>query len=236
MGIRAELLIDGSTVVNLVSAYDTGDGISGAAGAPNGPPNGYLNGYTGTAGGEFPTALLEYDNRRVRDEFNPGAAGGIQFIENGFPLRNIIPAAANSVQLRIYGAGTDATESFALSEVLFTTSGPATDTDADGSTDWQELAMGTNPGDPWSVFRITGILADPAKPGTVTATFPTVIGRLYWGYYSNDLRNWFRDETEKSRNGTGGEASWPFVPGDQRRFMKVEVRGTHGDFPQELHE
>jgi len=127
---KAELIIDGGlpteSVVNLVSSYDTGDGATAVPFAegqplPNGPPDGWINGYTGTASAVdgFAAGLDEYDAHRARDEFNRNGQTGAEFPSVEFPLTHVIPAAANSVQLRIQSQGIQGTENAVFQELLF---------------------------------------------------------------------------------------------------------------------
>lgn len=240
---KAELVIDGGTaseqIVNLVTAWDTGDGAPavGAAGGPNGPANGYINGYAGVAVAPA-TALDDYNTNRVRDEFNTGGAAGVSLIDNNFALTHTIPATANTVQLKIYGTGIAGSEFFTVSNVRFGLSIPPTqDTDQDGVPDVTELFQGTDPNNPASVFGITGVAPDAGNPGTSLATFPTVNGRLYRGYYSTDLLVWTRDDSIPVVSGNGAAQTWPLVqlaPPAAHRYLKVLVGVNAGDFPATL--
>lgn len=241
---KAELIIDGGivpgNVINLVSAWDSGDGAAavGAAGGPNGPPNGYINGYQGIAVAPE-TALLDYNANKVRDEFNTRAGGGIAetMINNSFALSAVIPAGANSVQLRIYGAGIASSEFFTVSQTVFSTVPPTADTDGDGITDLNEIVDGTDPHDATSLFHITEVAPHAGNPGSSLASFPTAAGRLYQGYYSSDLATWTRDSTTSAVAGDGGLHVWPLVPGPApgvRRYLKILAGFSAADFPATL--
>lgn len=141
---KAELLIDG-TVVNLISAWDSGNGSYGSLG-PNGPADGYLNGYIGQ-GATNAEITADYNLYPERDEFNRQVQSAETSIENTFDMAYTIPAEANSVQLKIYGTGTGTTESFAVSGILFTSAGMEPDGDTDGIPDSVEIAAGLNPAD-----------------------------------------------------------------------------------------
>ncbi len=237
---KAELIIDGglvpANIINLVSAWDFGDGASavGAGGGPNGPPDGYINGYQGIAVAPD-TALQDYNANKERDEFNTRAGGETagMMINNTFALSTVIPAGANSVQLRIHGAGIASTEFFTVSKVVFSTVAPTTDTDGDGITDLKELVDGTDPLDATSLFHITGVAPDAGNPGTSLVSFPTVAGRLYQGYYSSGLVTWTRDEDTAAVTGDGAPHDWPLAPGT-RRYLKVLVGFSPADFPATL--
>jgi len=239
---KAELVIDGGTpgeqIVNLVSAWDTGDGASNVPPAPNGAPNGFINGYQGTATtAPLDTTLLEYNDQKARDEFNTGGANGDAVIDNTFALSHTIPVSANSVQLRIYGAGIATSEFFTVSNVVFTSIPASQDSDSDGITDLNELGDGTDPHNPASVFGITGITPDPGNPGAVLAAFPTVAGRVYRGYYSTDLATWTRDDSHPLVTGDGSSQAWPLVPEPApgtRRYLRVIVGRQASDFPATL--
>jgi hypothetical protein len=205
-------------------------------GGPNGPPNGYLNGYQGIA--IVPaTAEDDYNNNKVRDEFNIRAGGEIadESINNTFALSAVIPAGANSVQLRIYGAGVASSEFFTVSQVVFSTVAPNVDSDGDGVTDLTELVDGTDPHNATSLFTVTTITSGPG--GAQVVGFPTVAGRVYRGYFSTDLRTWTRDDSVPLVTGDGTVQSWTLpvlaAPG-ARHYLKVLVGFTANDFPATL--
>ena len=239
---KAELLIDGGLVpadiINLVSAWDSGDGTpaAGAGGGPNGPLNGYLNGYQGIPVAPA-TALQDYNNNRVRDEFNTRGGGEIAetMINNTFALRAVIPAGANSAQLRIYGTGIAGSEFFTVSQVVFSTVAPTADTDGDGIPDLTELVHGTDPHNSASLFTVSTITSGPG--GAQAASFPTVAGRVYRGYFSADLASWTRDDSVPLVSGDGTVQSWslPVLPAPAgRHYLKVLVGFSATDFPATL--
>lgn len=237
---KAELIIDGGLgteqIINLISAYDTGDGAPavGPTGGPNGPPNGYINGYQGIAVAPA-SALDDYNANLVRDEFNRNGQPATDMIDNNFPLAHTIPASAATVQLKIYGTGIGGSEFFTVSGVLFALGIPPTqDTDADGNTDVNEIADGTDPNDPTSLFTITGTAPDPGDPTTTLASLPTVAGRFYRGYYSTDLVTWTRDDSHPLLTGNGTTQTWPLVqlPSPAaRRYLRVFAAQSAGAFP-----
>jgi hypothetical protein len=141
---KAELIIDGATIVNLIETWDAGDGSFGSLGS-NGPPDGYLNGYRGE-GTTNPAVLADYNIYAIRDEFNRLVELGETSIDNTVELSYAIPAEANSVQLKVYGQGISGSEFFTVSDILFTGVTNDPDTDSDGIPDSVELAAGLNPG------------------------------------------------------------------------------------------
>lgn len=246
---KAELLIDGGlvpeNVINLIDAFDVGDGTSATAVATsglNGPKNGYINGYNGTAGldlvtnTDYATGLLEYNANKARDEFNAkGEDGNIQ-ISNDFALAYEIPEGAGSVQLVIYGAGVAGTEALVVSDVLFSTTPPApptADSDGDGVSNADELIMGTLPNDGTDVLRLTQNQANPSQ-----ISFPTKAGRFYRVYISDDaneashLQVW-NDSGIASIVGDGNPASFnvDVLPAESRRFYRLHVMQTDGPWP-----
>ncbi len=251
---KAELLIDGglvpANVIKLVSAWDSGDGASATAVATsglNGPANDYINGYQGTAALDlisnidYAVAPLvaedEYNANKVRDEFNTRAGGQIADtpINNTFALSAIVPAGANSVQLRIYGANDAGSEFFTVSQVVFSTVAPTADTDGDGVPDLTELVDGTNPLDPASVFTVTTLTSGPG--GAQVVGFPTVAGRVYRGYFSTDLAIWTRDDSVPLVTGNGTVQSWtlPVLAAPAgRHYLKVLTGFSATDFPATL--
>jgi hypothetical protein len=244
---KAELIIDGGTpgeqIINLVTPYDAGNGASATAAATsglNGPPDGYLNGYSGTAGLDLVsnvdyTALgaeEEYNANRDRDEFNRAGEIADISIDNNIVLSAVIPAAANSVQLRIYGAGISGTEFFTVHRVIFSTVSPATDSDGDGVTDLNELADGTNPADRNSYFTIATITLGAG--GEQIVSFPTVPGRSYRGYISTDLLVWNRDDSVPLVSGDGNVQSWTLPNAGARAYLKVLSGISPADFPATL--
>jgi hypothetical protein len=140
---KAELIIDGATVINLISQWDLGNGSFGSLGL-NGPPDGYLNGYKGQ-GAANDAVLADYNLYFDRDEFNRLGLPGSDTIDNTFDLAYTIPAEANSVQLKIYGTGISGSEYFTVSDVLFTGATNDPDTDSDGIPDSIETAAGLDP-------------------------------------------------------------------------------------------
>lgn len=249
---KAELIIDGGLVpadiINLVSSYDAGDGASATAVATvgaNGPADGYINGYLGIAGVDQITTIDysvapftaedEYNANRVRDEFNRRGEIADISINNVFALSGTIPAGANSVQLRISGVNDAGSEFFTVSEVVFSSVPPTADTDGDGVTDLRELADGTNPNNPNSIFTVTGITTGTG--GEQITAFSTAAGRLYRGYFSTDLVTWTRDDTSPSVAGDGTEKSWtlPVLPAPgTRHYLRVLGGSAETDFPATL--
>jgi hypothetical protein len=89
----AQLIIDGTTTVNLIANYDT-----------NG--NGTMEGGTGAAD----------------DEFNAAKVADGSYTSN-FPLFAVIPASANSVQLVIAGATNSTNETLRMQSIIFELAG-----------------------------------------------------------------------------------------------------------------
>lgn len=243
---KAELIIDGGLpsqqIVNLVSLWDIGDGTNSTTAATNGrngPPNGYINGYNGTVGTDLITntpytvAADEYNANRSRDEFNLKNETVAVSITNDFPLAYTIPASANSVQLKIYGAGFSGTETATVSDILFTGASTSNDNDGDGVSNGDEAIMGTDPNNPTSVLRLT---QNPANRNQFQ--FPGKSGRFYRVYVSNDLNkpshlmSW-KDTGLATIVGANATASFNItVSGTAvRRFYRLHVMQSDGPWP-----
>ncbi len=126
---KAELIytVGGTPItVNLVSQWDTGaGGASTAAPGTPGAPNGYINGYTGAAGTDFLNATVyaaaadDYNANKSRDEFNQQSLNAADLLDHTFDLAGIVPANADSVVLKVYGAGIAGSEFFDVTDILF---------------------------------------------------------------------------------------------------------------------
>ena len=149
------------------------------------------------------------------------------------PLSASIPEGANSVQLKIYGAGVAGSESFTVQDVLFTNATIGGDTDGDGVSDAYEVIMGTSPTDASDVLRLTQSAGNPNL-----INFPTEAGRFYRVYVSNDanaasnLQSW-NDSGLATIPGNGNPASFNIVvtAGVARRFYSLHVMTTDGPWP-----
>jgi hypothetical protein len=191
---RADLIFDGNTAapVNLIRPSWDRNEFTGAK-------VGYLNGYDGDD--DFP-----YDAHRTRDEFNRGQLAPFtcgQYSIADRNLRQVIPDAVQTVQLRIFGANNSVTEFFHLRDVVLAPT--VADSDHDGMSDLYEQQNQLNPSDPddaeldldgdgqsnlaefWagtaanssaSVLRITSITHN-SNSGILTVQFPAVIGKSY---------------------------------------------------------
>ncbi len=260
---KAELIIDGGTPINLISAYDTGNGLpaTGAGGGANGAPDGYINGYDGVANGvdavtgvTYLTAAEDYDAHIDRDEFNtvtPKQNFATQ-LDNSFPLTYAIPAGANSVQLKVYGANISGTETFTVSDVLFTTGETLVDTDTDGipdayedangldrnsasdrdkdldgdgRTNYQEYLAGTAANNAASVLKILDGTFN-ATTGALTLSWTSVQGKRYRAQYSADLQTWTNYGVGIVTGGAGSSTNVT-IPGTGpvtgKGFIRVQV-------------
>jgi hypothetical protein len=197
---KAELIIDGTTV-NLISAWDLGNGSFGSLGT-NGAPDGYLNGYRGE-GTTNDAVEADYNLYLDRDEFNRTAQIADFSIDHTFDLAYAIPAEANSVQLKIYGSGISGSEYFVVSDIVFAGATNDPDSDTDGIPDSIETAAGLNPADPAdavldldgdgqsniSEFRAGTTLTDPSSrlhvtgfslsDASATVRWTSVTGKTY---------------------------------------------------------
>jgi len=153
---RAELIVDGGlpteSIINLVTPYDTGAGAPSTTGTGlNGAPDGWINGYTGAAGTNVVTGAVyaaginDYDANRARDEFNPNGLNAALSYSAEFPFTAIVPASANTVQLRITSQGIQGTEDAVFQEALFVLNTAPLDSDSDGMSDDYENANGLDP-------------------------------------------------------------------------------------------
>ncbi len=243
---KAELLVDG-VPLNLISAWDTGDGAP-STGA-NGAPDGYLNGFNGTD-------AANYLANAGRDEFNKKGEAVTVSIDNTFDLAATIPASANSVQLKIYGTGIATSEFFTVSDVLFSSAEVEVDTDGDGMPDSYEDAnglnknnaadaaqdkdldgqsnlseylAGTNPGDASSTLKITG---SSLTGTTLSVRWASVAGRTYQLQISPDLASGWTNlgnaipAAPEAGANAGTQATSATLPGPlpSRYFLRVIVR------------
>jgi hypothetical protein len=223
---RAELFYTVSgetTTVNLVSQYDRGNGGASTTGTltgADGPANGFINGYQGASGTDltdetvYATNAEDYAAHIDRDEFNiNGVPSGEQF-EVFFPLSATIPAEADDVVLVISGEGVGNSESFMVSNVLFSTQDTTGDSDSDDIPNAYELANGLNPNDEtdrdtdldgdgqsnYDEFLAGTAANDPNSllaftsytlvNGTVSASWSSVPGMNYRVEFSTDLVTW----------------------------------------------
>ena len=221
---KAELIIDGTAIPVIPSTIDVGDGALSPA--VNGPPNGFINGYTGTPD------EADYNTNVDRDEFNTGREVADTPLNNVINLSGSIPASANSVLLRITGAGVTGTEALIVRNVLFSPGAVSNDTDGDGESNTDEAIAGTNPDDPTDVLRLT---SNPATPNVIS--FPTKADRFYRVYVSDDasepthLTVW-KDAglgtMTLAGNGNPAQFNITVTPGETRRFYRIHVMQTDG--------
>ena len=101
---------------------------------------------------------------------------------------------------------------------------PDGDEDADGDSQSnlaEILVTGTDPRDPSSRFALT-VAANPTIPGEFLLSYPTLLGRAYTIFRSNDLSNW---QPVSSNTGTGRThlLSAASDPRSSSSFFRVEV-------------
>ena len=97
------------------------------------------------------------------------------------------------------------------------------DTDGDGQSNLSEiLVTGTNPGDSSSSFELT-ITASLTIPGQTTLSFPTLPGRSYTIFRSEDLSGW-RPVSSHPGNGQLLSLPIPPTPGESAAFFRAEAR------------
>ncbi|CAN5385994.1 hypothetical protein BH23VER1_BH23VER1_10910 [soil metagenome] len=223
---KAELIYEVAgtpTTINLIAPFDTGNGApstTGTTGGIDGPPNGFLNGYQGAAGTDLATGAVyangteDYDANRSRDEFNRLLQSAAASLDNTLNLAATIPADADSVRLVVTGQGVSTSETFIVSNVLFSLDSTLADSDMDGIPDAYEIANGLNPndagdrdldldGDGQSNYAefLAGTAANSAAsvfrmaPATVSAntahvTWNSVPTKSYRIDFSTDLSTW----------------------------------------------
>ena len=96
------------------------------------------------------------------------------------------------------------------------------DPDADGMTNIQEFAAGTNPGDAASVFRVSGMMVSGNE---VLLSFPTVAGKTYLLECSDTLLQDSWVPVSGSISGTGDviQITDPVDPLQPKRFYRIVV-------------
>ena len=150
-----------------------------------------------------------------------------------YPLTAVIPDGVNSVQLVITGLTDSANETMVVSGVLLSLAPPTTDNDGDGISNADEALMGTDPNSPGSALRLTQNASNPLQ-----LDFPTVAGRFYRVYASNDadaathLQQW-TDAGLATIAGDGNTANFAITvtPGTPRRYYRLHVMQSDGPWP-----
>jgi uncharacterized protein (DUF1800 family) len=104
----------------------------------------------------------------------------------------------------------------------------AADDDHDGVTNGNELAAGTNPFDPTSVFKISNI---SAPNNVISLTFPTQAGKLYVLQYTTDLTTtWLSYSPSIQAIGQGTPLTLTSsTAGGNSMYCRVVVQDTDSD-------
>jgi hypothetical protein len=201
------------TTISLVTQYDFGNGApstTGTTGGANGAADGFINGYQGAIGTDlgdatvYATTAEDYNAHRNRDEFNRNSEETSVMIDNLFPLSATIPANADDVKLVITGLGAGGSETFTVSNILFSTSNADVDSDMDGMTDAYEDANDLDKND------------DSDRDLDLDGDGQSNLHEFLAGTAANDSSSTLKI-TSVSRNATTGTINWSSVPGKTYR-------------------
>jgi PKD repeat protein len=181
-----------------------------------------FTGLTVDLGGKYAFTGGTYDNlvaRRTLADAELSGSAYTTFSNSVIPTvdYNYLAVLAGGVA----SANNNNSEFVGVDAVRLTLMQTAADSDGDGLTDAQEIALGTDPNDPDSVFGFSGSTPLPMS-GKIQLTWPSSTGVLYRVWESADLSAWsvIRDWTNAL---TPPSDSFEFDLSPSNGYFKVEA-------------